>query len=226
METASRPGHGTARPWARLKVDGGLAAVQPEPEDRAALDPYCGEIKTLQMYAGGALCFIFRGAALDLVLHSHWLRRQRLVAHNAGFELSFIRHSTLTYRGPPARPSRFRLDCSLQATGLLLGVEHGGGRSLATAAKAFLGLDVPKDLQTSDWAAPVLSPGQLAYAATDAIIAWRRWPGLVHRLCERGRWDAYELQRSAIPAVADMRLRGMLLDIKDTGSCRKPGPWS
>jgi DNA polymerase I-like protein with 3'-5' exonuclease and polymerase domains len=191
-----------------------VAVVQPKPEDRATLDPHRAGIMTLQLYGGGDQCFVFRRTALQLVLHSHWLRRQRLVAHNAGFELSFIRNSTPAYRTPPARRSRFRLDCSMQATGLLLGVERGGGRSLATAAEAFLGLQVPKELQTSDWAAPVLSPGQIAYAAMDAVIAWRLWPGLVHRLCERGRWDAYELQRSAIQAVADMQLRGMLLEIK------------
>jgi DNA polymerase-1 len=101
----------------------------------------------------------------------------------------------------------------MQAAGLMLGVEFGGGRSLANAAKQFLGLEVPKDLQTSDWAAITLSAGQIAYAATDAILAWRLWSLLTDQLCRAGRWAAYELQRSAIPAVVSMELRGLGIDL-------------
>ena len=215
VETAPRPGMGAPLPWAALKVDGGNAERQPKVTDRSGLSPHLAEIETVQLYCGGARCFVLRHTARDLVLRSHWLRRQRLVAHNAGFELGFIRNSTRAYRPPPGRPSRFRLDCSMQATGLLLGVEFGGGRSLAAAAKAFLDLEPPKTLQVSDWAAPVLSAGQIAYAGADAIITWRLWPALVHRLQETGRWRAYELQRSAIPAVADMELRGLGLDLAE-----------
>jgi DNA polymerase-1 len=71
---------------------------------------------------------------------------------------------------------------------------------------------VPKDLQLSDWGAAVLSPGQIAYAAIDAILAWRLFPILHHRLRRAERDAAYRLQRDAIPAVADMELRGLLLD--------------
>src|SRR5215472_8183522 len=129
IETAPKPEYGEPRPWARLKLDGGVAANQPQTKDRTGLDPHQSDIQTLQLYAGGQRCFVFRHAARDLVLHSHWLRRQRLVAHNAGFELGFIRTSTKSYRPAPGRRSKFRLDCSMQGAGLLLGVGFGGGRS-------------------------------------------------------------------------------------------------
>jgi DNA polymerase I-like protein with 3'-5' exonuclease and polymerase domains len=215
LETAPRPGMGALLPWHAIKVDGGNAERQPKVTDRAGLSPHLATIQTLQLYCGGATCFVFRHAARDLVLHSHWLRRQRLVAHHAGFDLGFIRNGTQDYRPPPGRRSRFRLDCSMQATGLLLGVEFGGGRSLAAAAKAFLDLEPPKALQISDWAAPVLSEGQIAYACADVIMVWRLWPALVHRLRETARWPAYELQRSAIPAVSDMERRGLGLDLAE-----------
>ena len=35
-------------------------------------------------------------------------------------------------------------------------------------AAMFLGLRIPKGIKTSNWAAPRLSPQQIAYAATDA----------------------------------------------------------
>jgi DNA polymerase I-like protein with 3'-5' exonuclease and polymerase domains len=209
IETAPRNGYGD-RPWIHINADGALSSLQPEFKDRTGLDPHRSEIALMQLYAGGWRCFLFRGEALQLVLNSRWLRRQRIVAHNAGFELNFIRHHS-HYR-PPQFPRRngFRLDCTAQAAGLLVGVGFGGAnRSLANAAKAFLDLDVPKALQTSFWGAKYLSDGQCAYASTDAIVAWRLWPILSSELRRTGRFAAYELQRNAIPAVADMELRGL-----------------
>jgi DNA polymerase I len=212
IETAPRPGQAD-RPWIRLNSDGSLAAVQPVTQDRTGLDPHCSNIQTVQLYAGGARCYVLRGEALLMLLPSHWLRRQHLVIHNAGFELKFFMQHCADYRPPPHRRVHFRYECTAQATGLLTGVGFGGsGRSLAAAAKAFLALDVPKELQTSDWGAVHLSPGQLAYAASDAIIARRLWPILQQQLRRKRRWPAYELQRKAIPAVSDMELRGLGFD--------------
>ena len=78
----------------------------------------------------------------------------------------------------------------MQATGLLIGVSYGGGRSLAKAAQTFLGIELPKGLQTSDWGARRLSPGQLAYAAMDAIVCWRLWPIVHEQLQQTGRIEA------------------------------------
>ena len=47
---------------------------------------------------------------------------------------------------------------------------------------------------------------------SDAILAWRLWPILTADLQRCLRWAAYELQRRAIPAVADMKLRGLGID--------------
>lgn len=147
------------------------------------------------------------------MLGSHWLRRQRLVAHNAGFDVAFVRqHDRPTPR--TARQPRGSRDCTMQATGLVLGVgDYGeGGRSLARAAQALLGLALPKELVVSDWAAARLSPGQVAYAASDAIVTWRLWPILLERMEAEGTLDAYQLQRDAIPAVAAMEWRGLGID--------------
>lgn len=47
------------------------------------------------------------------------------------------------------------------------GLEQSGVRNLAGI---FLGLRVPKGNSTSNWAAPQLTPAQIAYAATDAWV--------------------------------------------------------
>jgi DNA polymerase-1 len=216
LETAPLPRYRGEVVALRINGDGSLSALQPVNNDRAGLSPHTARIATLQLYGGGTTAFVFRGAALDLVLTSHWLRRQRLVAHNSTFELAFLRHHGVAYRAlsPTRRRNRtgFRFDCTLQAAGLSLGVEYGGGRSLANAAKQIFNLDVPKALQVSDWAAINLSPGQVAYAASDAVLTRRLLPELNARSRSNGTGAAYELQRSALPAVAAMELRGLLLD--------------
>ena len=168
--------------------------------------------RQLQLYAGGRTAFVFRGEAMARVMGLRWLRRRHLVVHNAGFETKFLLHHAP--RKPPRhRRKGGRLDCTMQAMGLLHGVGFGGsGRGLDKAAKAFFSLDVPKELQLSDWSAAELSEGQICYAASDAILAWRLWPKMAAELKEKQRWEAYELQRRAIPAVADMELRGLGFD--------------
>jgi DNA polymerase-1 len=213
IETAPLPEYRPEPSFVRLNSDGGLSTLQPVSSDRTALSPHLASIATLQLYAGGTGAYVFTGRARELVLHSHWLRRQWLVAHNATFETGFLHHHTRNYRRPPHRRARGRLECSLQATGCVLGIGFGGsGRSLANASKDLLDLDVPKELRTSDWGAARHSEGQLAYAAVDAALARRLWPRLVQEMRANGTLAAYELQRRAVPAVAAMELRGLTLD--------------
>jgi DNA polymerase-1 len=226
IETAPTPGMGFLRPPVRLTNDGVVAELQPKHlnqfgrPDRTGLDAHLSGIACLQLYAGGTRCFVFRGNALKLVARSHWLRRQHLISHNSEFETRFL--AALDYRLPPERRRHpnFCVECTMQAAGLLYGVERSakGGRSLANTAKQLFNLDVPKDLQVSDWGAARLSPGQIAYAGTDAILIWRGWPKLRAQLHYNrdpawpSRWNAYELQRDVVPSVAAMRHRGVLLD--------------
>ena len=105
------------------------------------------------------------------------------------------------------------IGCTLQAGGLVIGVGFGGEkRALDSVATEVLGLTPPKALQTSDWAAPQLSRGQICYAASDAILAYYLWPKLRSELIKHRRSGAYLLQRSAVPAVAAMERRGLCLD--------------
>ena len=102
------------------------------------------------------------------------------------------------------------IECTAQATDLLHGVERFfpdgvRHRSLADACAHEFGFEPPKALQTSAWGAKHLSPGQIAYAASDAVLTHRLW----HRMAPRMPLQAYVLQRDAIPGVSAMELRGL-----------------
>src|SRR5205814_1189861 len=64
IETAV-PGY--CPPAIRVNADGSVSASQDGAEP-GALDPQRADIQTLQVYAGGERCFVFRGEALQLLL--------------------------------------------------------------------------------------------------------------------------------------------------------------
>src|SRR6516162_7703139 len=123
IETSPRSGQGAPRPAIQFNNDGTVAERQPGWKNDAGLDPHRATVACLQLYAGGRTAFVFRGEAMERVMGLRWLRRRHLVVHNAGFETKFLLHHA------PRKPRRHRrkggrLDCTMQAMGLLRGVGH------------------------------------------------------------------------------------------------------
>ena len=107
----------------------------------------------------------------------------RVVAHNAGFDLGFL----AMHGVEPAE-----VHCTLQACRLTLGPDS---TSLASAAANYLGVELAKDLQTSDWSAEHLTNEQVRYAAQDAVACWRVAQRVLPALGEQA--SAYEIQMTA-----------------------------
>ena len=95
----------------------------------------------------------------------------------------------------------------MQACRLTLG-EHQ--TSLADAAQAYLGIELDKTSQTTDWSVEHLTLAQIEYAARDAVACWRIFRQVMPAL--GAQEPAYEIQMTAIPAVVRMELRGFRLD--------------
>jgi DNA polymerase I-like protein with 3'-5' exonuclease and polymerase domains len=209
IETTPKLEYAEPRPPVQINVDGSIGRPKvPNNKNRrpAVVDPNRGDIATLQLYAGGSKAFIFRGAAIAWLLDCPWFRMQTFIVHNAAFESSFLQYRNV-------HPN---LGCTLQAGGLVIGCGFAGERrSLESVSTEVFGLTPPKALQLSDWGAPRLSYGQLCYAATDAVLAYRLWPKLRAELIRHQRAGAYLLQRSAVPAVAAMQTRGLGIDLKE-----------
>jgi DNA polymerase-1 len=207
-------------PPVRINRDGRISAKQAK-AGKDGLDPLSAGIATLQLYGGGDECFVFVGEALDLMLGpgADWLRERHLVAHNAGFETRFLRHHARAMNGAALKTHPF--ECAMQAGGLLNGAQR---RGLDDVCSAMLGMVPPKDLQTSCWGAARHSPGQIAYAASDSILAYRLWRRQQPALVREGLIDAYRLQRDAIAPVAEMELRGLGFDREE--HARQVEGWS
>jgi DNA polymerase I-like protein with 3'-5' exonuclease and polymerase domains len=200
METAAMPGQET-RPVVMLTRAGVPKVSQPGLKDGAGLNPRRATARLAQLYGGGKRCLVLDTKLMPLNVLAPVLSRRTTVIHNAKFELAFLAQAGITVP---------KFECTMQAAGLLLGVRR---RGLDDAASAYLGIELPKELQTSDWGAVVLSPGQLAYAALDAIVALRVWRKMRIELIEKHRGGAYVLQRDVTPVVARMEARGVRFDI-------------
>jgi DNA polymerase-1 len=163
----------------------------------AGLDAHRARIRLLQLYGGGTHVAVIDVDRTGLGVLRR-LENMCVVAHNAAFELAFLEKAGVT---------PLETHCTLQACRLLTGKSRP---SLEFAAKEFLGVEIDKTLQTSNWGAPHLSMDQLRYAAVDAIVCFK----LARRtlLTLGSQASAYTIQMTALPAVVRMKLRGFLFD--------------
>jgi DNA polymerase I-like protein with 3'-5' exonuclease and polymerase domains len=163
----------------------------------AGLDPHRSRIRLLQLYGGGT-----HATVIDIDRTGPGILRRledmRVVAHNAAFELAFLEKAGVT---------PLETHCTLQTCRLVTGKPQP---NLEFAAKEFLGVELDKTLQTSDWNAPHLSTDQLRYAALDAVVCRRLARRTLLTLGQQA--SAYTIQMTAIPAVVRMQTRGFLLD--------------
>jgi DNA polymerase-1 len=187
----------------KLKKDG-YPAKNPTPlKETAGLDPHRSHIRLAQFYAGGKRVLVFDTDLLPLSLLESLLTGCTLVTHSVGFDLRFLMNAGFDI-------DSIQFEDTMQAGGLLLGA---GNRSLDNVLLEMLGISLPKGLQRSEWHAPHLSAAQIAYAAADAVAAYKVWPILRQRLIATGRGAAYVLQRDVTRSVIHLVERGITLDI-------------
>jgi ribonuclease D len=184
-------------PTAQLKAEAKRLSVAIAYYKTAGLDPHRARIRLLQLYGGGR-----RVAVIDLdrtrraVLRC--LRTLRVVVYNATFDLAFLEAADATPR---------ETHCILQAVRLTL----GSTKSLREATREYLGAELAKEMQTSDWNAPYLSRDQIDYAAEDAVVTWWLAKRVLPALGKQA--SAYEIQMQAVPAATRMQQRGFKLDV-------------
>lgn len=171
-------------------------------DQKAGLDPYKATIRLLQVFDPVGCCHVFDCRTVPLDLLKPLIESRETVAHNAIFEMKFLRHAGI-------KP--LRMHCTLLMARVVSGEPL---MSLAKAVERYLP-DLPKidkTLQTSNWSADSLSMDQIHYAALDAVLARDLWRELQEPIKATGQAAAYKRMAAVIPIVADQMLSGVPFD--------------
>ena len=127
------------------------------------------------------------------------------VGQNWKFDLKFLTKAGLKPKGP-------YFDTMLASQLLASGTPDK--HSLQTITAEHLQIELNKEQQVSDWTGKI-SPAQFEYAARDAAILLQLRDVMKPKIVAAGLVKAAELEFNALPAVAEMELNGMLLDIAE-----------
>lgn len=175
--------------------------------ETTGLDPHQNNIRLIQIAVPDHPVVIVDLAAIapaDLApLHQLLTNSAIKIGHNLKFDWKFLNQTGLKPRAP-------YFDTQLASQLLTAGLP--GSHSLKAIALQYLGVELDKEAQQSDWSGE-LSPTQLEYAARDAAILLQLREAMKPKLIEAGLVEAAKLEFEAIPAVAEIELNGMLLDL-------------
>jgi DNA polymerase I len=171
------------------------------------LDPLTAKIRLVQVATGRRtyLIDVFRldARALQPVLD----HAQRLVGHNLKFDLRMVMAAGIRL---PADIGRRMSDTML--AGRLLGAGLDGQRyRLADLADRYLGVELDKTEQVSDWSGE-LTADQLAYAARDAAVLLPLCDHLRAELDRAGLSEVAGIEHRALPAMVWLEQTGAPFD--------------
>ncbi|MGH9821041.1 MAG: DNA polymerase, partial [Pyrinomonadaceae bacterium] len=179
------------------------------------LDPYRGDLRLVQLSNGKNTVVIdlqpFRDKGdlrtnpeLDPLRDLLGSTAQPKVAHNAKFDAKWVRHHIGAELG--------RVYDTYLASQLISAGDSDRRHGLADLAQYFLGTELDKTQQISDWSADELSPLQIEYAARDAAIMVQLREKVQERLVNDQLLEAAQLEFDCVVPIAEMELNGVFLD--------------
>jgi DNA polymerase-1 len=183
--------------------------------ETTSLDPYDGRMRLVQFAAPSSAPVLvdldrFKGdgdaaTAASLAPLRELLSAPRpvKVAHNAKFDAKWIRHTLGVELGG--------VFDTMLASQLVSAGEAEDRHSLAVVAERYLGEEVDKTQQLSDWGG-TLSAAQLEYAARDAALMLPLRDALIKRLKSDGLVRVAQIEFECVVPVASMELAGIYLD--------------
>jgi ribonuclease D len=179
------------------------------------LDPYLGVIRLVQLSDGkdtkvidlkpfadkGDLKTLPELAPLRELLAAP---KPVKVAHNAKFDAKWVKH----HLGVEVNG----IFDTLLASQLIAAGDQDRRHNLAEVAQVFLGVELDKSEQVSDWGATELSQSQIEYAARDAAIMVALREKIVERLKADDLIKVAKLEFDCVQPIAAMELNGFYLD--------------
>ncbi len=179
------------------------------------LSPYDGDIRLVQLSTGkdtkviDLKPFAARG---DLRTSEELAPLRELlaapkpikIAHNAKFDAKWISHHLNVQIGG--------VFDTLLASQLIAAGDDGRRHSLADVTSHFLGTELDKSEQVSDWSQTELSQSQIEYAARDAATMIPLREKIVERLKADELIKVAKLEFDCVLPIAQMELNGFYLD--------------
>ncbi|HXM54687.1 MAG TPA: bifunctional 3'-5' exonuclease/DNA polymerase [Candidatus Dormibacteraeota bacterium] len=197
----------TASEWERMKADVLAAPALGLDTEGTGLDPFTSRLRLVQLAAHDRV-YVVDAFRLDArTLQPALDHARRLVGHNLKFDYRMLMAAGLRL---PADIGRRTSDTML--AGLLLGAGIRGERyRLGDLTQRYLGIELDKTEQVSDWAGN-LTDEQLLYAARDAAVLLPLRARLRDELerAELGRVAAIESR--TLPAMAWLEQTGAPLE--------------
>lgn len=184
---------------------------------KAFTDPYSNQIRLVQIRSRDSEAFLFdltalgndgRKAVIDLLNQPHitWL------GHNLKFDYKMIAANLGAYL-----KKVYDTQIAAIAIGFAIGdgILKARGWRLKDLTRDYLGQDLDKTEQTSNWAAKELSESQKQYAADDLLYLFDLHDVLNRAIVtEYGMEDAVKLEMQTLPVVCKMELNGIDFDEK------------
>lgn len=175
----------------------------------AGLSPHLAKIRLLQIYDGDN-SFIFDLKFIDTTdFFIPFLESKRFVAHNALFDLQFLKK---------LGAKNVNIGCTFLIAKLLFHAcyptDEGLSASLESLTEKLLGISANKTLQTSDWGYADLTFEQVKYAALDAVYVMLIAQKLIVGLSKMQLTEYYQLIKKVQSPIANMQLNGIGFDVE------------
>ncbi len=183
--------------------------------ETTALDPYQGEIRLVQLSNGrdtkviDLKPFAERGdlrSSEELAPLRELLSADKpiKIAHNAKFDAKWVKHHlNVELNG---------IFDTLLASQLIAAGDQDRRHSLAEVTSYFLGTELDKSEQVSDWSAAELSQSQIEYAARDAATMIPLREKMLEKLKSDQLIRVAKLEFDCVLPIAAMELNGFYLD--------------
>jgi DNA polymerase I len=171
------------------------------------LDPHQHRVRLLQISSPDNPVFVFDLFKLsDISPIKSILEGDSIkVGQNLKFDLQMLWSTGFSITPP--------LFDTMIAVKLLTAGLHGVRANLQAITKKYLGIDLPKEQQLSDWSATDLTTDQLTYAARDAQVLLPLYLELCNELKKNDLTRVAQLEFEALPAIAEIEYNGMALDL-------------
>ncbi len=183
--------------------------------ETTALDPFDGYIRLVQLSNGKDTKVIDLKPFMDKgdikILPELAPLRELLnapkpikIAHNAKFDAKWTKHHLgVDLNG---------IFDTLLASQLIAAGDQDRRHNLAAVSEFFLGVEMDKSEQVSDWSAEVLSQSQIEYAAKDAATMVPLREKIVERLKQDNLIQVAKIEFDCVMPIAAMELNGFFLD--------------